>query len=547
MSGSLTKLKPLNDRMYRAPREHGEILSVPLLRSAQTLAEGNQRQLNSATLQFAGVLFAEYRNNARQEILEVATRFTSQFADVPEARDSISTPIYVTGHQPQFVHPGVWAKNLAVGLLAKQHGSIGLNLVVDNDVADLFGVHVPDGTLQQPHLNTVLFDDPQLPQPWEEVRLKNKLEFANFAGSVQHVMDAWNIDSCLQDVWPAAIAASEQCDCTILPLTAARAKLERTFGLENLEIPVSSLCETTAFLQFVVEILDRHEQFFASYNAAVAWYRTTHSIRNDRHPVPDLELLEGRYELPFWFWKQGEHQRERVFVKREHEQFVLFAGNVELLRAPLKSLLSELKQLQKIGKLRTKALSTTMFTRLAIADLFVHGIGGAKYDEITDRIISNFFKMQVPAFLTLSATLHLPVKSFSVTQEDLLTLEKQLRDLKFNAERYLDSAEASPLALRKQELLAEQNAAQTIGLSKRERHRLRPINRKRHLELKSIQQQLEKIASDKIEQCQLNIQNVSSQLKANSVLKSREFAAVLFPTQSLNELVQRLRDAIQTT
>ena len=33
-------------------------------------------------------------------------------------------------------------------------------------------------------------------------------------------------------------------------------------------------------------------------------------------------------------------------------------------------------------RLRTRALTTTMYARFLIGDLFVHGIGGAKYDEL---------------------------------------------------------------------------------------------------------------------------------------------------------------------
>ena len=42
-------------------------------------------------------------------------------------------------------------------------------------------------------------------------------------------------------------------------------------------------------------------------------------------------------------------------------------------------------------RLRPRALTTTMYLRLAMGDLFLHGIGGAKYDQLTDRIIEHFF------------------------------------------------------------------------------------------------------------------------------------------------------------
>ena len=37
-------------------------------------------------------------------------------------------------------------------------------------------------------------------------------------------------------------------------------------------------------------------------------------------------------------------------------------------------------------ELRPRALTLTIWARLLIADLFVHGIGGAKYDRISDTM-----------------------------------------------------------------------------------------------------------------------------------------------------------------
>ena len=35
-------------------------------------------------------------------------------------------------------------------------------------------------------------------------------------------------------------------------------------------------------------------------------------------------------------------------------------------------------------KIRSRALITTLWARLVLGDLFLHGIGGAKYDQVTD-------------------------------------------------------------------------------------------------------------------------------------------------------------------
>ena len=52
---------------------------------------------------------------------------------------------------------------------------------------------------------------------------------------------------------------------------------------------------------------------------------------------------------------------------------------------------------------------TTLFARLFLGDLFMHGIGGAKYDQVTDSLVERFFGVKPPGFMTLTATLRLPV------------------------------------------------------------------------------------------------------------------------------------------
>ena len=49
-------------------------------------------------------------------------------------------------------------------------------------------------------------------------------------------------------------------------------------------------------------------------------------------------------------------------------------------------------------KVRSRALTTTLFARLLLADLFLHGIGGGKYDELTDELMRRFFGCRAAGF-----------------------------------------------------------------------------------------------------------------------------------------------------
>ncbi len=97
-------------------------------------------------------------------------------------------------------------------------------------------------------------------------------------------------------------------------------------------------------------------------------------------------------------------------------------------------------------RLRTRALTTTMFARYFLGDLFIHGIGGAKYDELGDEISARFFGSEPPGFLTMSLTLRLGLPTSPETPDDLRHLDRTLRDLTFNPDRHLD--EPYPVELR---------------------------------------------------------------------------------------------------
>ena len=100
--------------------------------------------------------------------------------------------------------------------------------------------------------------------------------------------------------------------------------------------------------------------------------------------------------------------------------------------------LERLKTLLSKGiKIRPKAIANTMYSRMFFSDLFVHGIGGAKYDLITDEIIRAFFSVGPPEYATISATLHLPYKPFDVSDKDINSLRHIIKDMGHNPDRYV--------------------------------------------------------------------------------------------------------------
>ena len=84
-----------------------------------------------------------------------------------------------------------------------------------------------------------------------------------------------------------------------------------------------------------------------------------------------------------------------------------------------------------------------MFARLFLSDLFIHGIGGAKYDQLTDAIVQRFFGIETPEFIVATYTAMLPVRRLSVDEDGIRRTSQQLRELTFHPELYVDETDAT--------------------------------------------------------------------------------------------------------
>ncbi|GAH49215.1 unnamed protein product, partial [marine sediment metagenome] len=217
-------------------------------------------------------------------------------------------------------------------------------------------------------------------------------------------------------------------------LGLARRLYEQEIEPAYLEIPFSQICNSDEFLSFFLEITKNIKSFSKIYNNKSDEYRKLFKIRNRAQPSPNLIIKENLIEAPFWIWEEGD-QRRKIFILGEKEKKYLYNdsyGKIFLVEKDGLKSLSSLKAFLKEKKLkiRPKALLLTLYNRLFISDLFIHGLGGAKYDLVTDEIIREFFKVEPPHFLVASCTLHLNFKSSpSASDFKISALKKKIRDL----------------------------------------------------------------------------------------------------------------------
>ena len=312
--------------------------------------------------------------------------------------------------------------------------------------------------------------------------------------------------------------------------------MEGELGLQTLEVPLSQLVGTRAFARFSIQLLSELPRLQTIYNAQREHYRALHRIRSQAHPVPALEQHDGWLEAPWWVYRAEAPKRQRLWVKLVDNQLLLsdlagwqavIEGRLECDRAS-----SQWLDIQAQGVcLRPRALLTTMYMRLIVGDAFIHGIGGGKYDQLTDAIIQEFFGITPPDVIVASATLRLPIGAARSTGVSSQQQRERLWQLKHHPETAVEdiagqTSELESLLAHKRELLA--NIPQR-GEKWEWHHQITTVNR-RLAELNASQ------ASETKQQLEL----ATIEERQQRILDSREYSFCLFNREFIANALQQM-------
>jgi hypothetical protein len=331
-----------------------------------------------------------------------------------EVRDATRTfighnsnaPLVLTGHQTELHHPGVWIKNVVVHHLAARLGGRAVHLAVDTD--------------QPKHLELRYLDAAVSPVrvPLTDDAGAASAEWSGLVGSPSPVHAAGleraftGHAPALESMLPEFLAEVRLASMDEQPLpklmTAVLHKIDWQLGLRYDALLASPLWGSDGFLLLVQHLAEHAGRFAADYNAALAEYRASAGITTPGRPMPDLKVDRDAIELPFWLDDLAAGSRERLVVRRGASGFGL-----PLEGGPVGSGLEgvmELRRRLRLHNLRIspRAMTLTLFARLLLADLFVHGIGGGRYDQVTDLLIGKFFGIAPPPFSVATGTLYHP-------------------------------------------------------------------------------------------------------------------------------------------
>jgi hypothetical protein len=521
--------------LLRAPREDRAVLADPPLSEAGKLLENNHHVFDRPDLVLLGRPFSELRRAARHAAVAAARAYLRQAGEpVP---DGDAGELFVTGHQPELFHPGVWVKNFTLCALARRHRALSLNLIIDSDAPKITTLRVPvwngnAGAESRPRLVQVPYDHWHGEPPYEERPVQNEALFAGFAKRVGLLTQNWNFEPLLPAFWEEVMIQARRTARLGERFAAARRVFERRWGCHNLEAPLSSLLTLEPAGFFICHVLADIDRFQGIYNEVVRDYRRRHGLRSRNHPVPDL-MQEGDWlEAPFWAWQTGQKRRSRLFARIAGGAIQLRAGSQPWPSLSLKDPVAGWQGLVAAGyKLRTRALTTTMFARLFLADLFMHGIGGGIYDEVTDEIIRRFYRIEPPPFLIVSATLLLPFPRMEVDEGACRQLAHTLRDLRWNPQRHLAEASSS-------DGIAELAQAKAAWIARACHDRAQ--RRQRFEAIRTLSRRLEPFLQKRERLLQARLQSCRAEAAANHVLGRRDFGFCLFPEPLLRDFFQKV-------
>ena len=357
-------------------------------------------------------------------------------------------PIVATGHQPEFIHPGVWAKHVVAGRLARGAGGRAVNLVVDSDAPNDVRLPIPSMESGSLELRSLRFADVPVGTSYEDFPFADGDAIRRLRSQVCEAMGD-RFGASLMPAYLDALNEAPDADDWVGQTMHARKTLERSMGIDMIEHRVSRVWVGP----LLGEMIGNAHRFAACHNAALADYRKRYRIRSPQRPIPDLAMDGPRCEVAAWV-QQGAEPRRRLFVERVADTVKLFAGTQRIATWSVGRLSDwdrareDLRGLSEF-RFRPRALTLTLWARLCLCDLFIHGIGGAKYDRITDRLIECYFGIPAPAIACVSATLLLDLPHENVTADALRQSRQRLRSLHYNPQRHLEcKGELAELASR---------------------------------------------------------------------------------------------------
>lgn len=432
------------------------------------------RQSRSAHTALFGKTLCEWRSDVRRELGLAADR-----------------RIVATGHQTLLWHPGILAKYLAVHAFAEVHGCATANLIVDQH-ADGFGTYeIPvrrrDGSLATQRIELTV------PQPGVPMGLHDA--FAPKRARGDWVAALPSVERGVQQIHDA-VSAHRDAPNAALQMARALNDLMRPWVDPMPAVTATSLVQSSLGRALIEEMVRDPHNAAELYNKAVS-------------AVPEagigpLLVRDDYVELPLWRIRNG--QRLHAY---DNDAEAWLAGEADF-------------------ELMPRALFMTALIRLAMCDLFVHGIGGARYDRAMELWLDGWLGVMPAPKAVATADVRLPLID-DAPAPDVEAARQAYRSL------WHDPADgdARPSAA-KQQWLEQVEAAPPRS----------PKRRTLFYDMHEALQRLRDERSAAIEAARQKLETAEAHRRDREIAQRRDWAFALYPDELIDELASSVTDAL---
>lgn len=391
---------------WKAPDEDGQLLLWPDRSTLLRQTAENRRQLVASQTLIQQIPLNELRRNQRSAI----------------GHTQDEQPLIATGHQTELYHAGVWVKDALASALANKLTGKAWHFAVDTDAPKHLHLRWPGGSMP-------ITDDPQIASAaWSGLlKAPSAKHIDDLTSAIEAASQTWDFKPAMQPFLAGLKIEASENSSLANALNSAIARLDASLNLKHEFLLMSKVWGSESYLTFAHHLLARARDFAADYNAALRSYRQEQHITSPGRPMPDLDTAHDEIETPFWLDDLANQSRQRLTLQRASEGWSLpvslFARNAAVSGSPEEFVFQENAAGEIAAKnlaafldrhhlrIAPRALPLTIFFRLFLADQFIHGIGGGRYDQVTDRIIASFFKIDPPSFAVTTATLYFPAAS----------------------------------------------------------------------------------------------------------------------------------------
>lgn len=319
--------------------------------------------------------------------------------DVSRKDDSI----VMSGHQPEIFHSGLFHKVRRLSDCVRDFPATGIQIIIDTDEGeagriifprkDNFGLRYEIVSLSSSeglYLRQKLADRNVIVEAWRKI-----IEGLESSGSEFSSTSANRARDIYTSLGGVSVSAAN---------SIVRSHFE---DRKYLELPLSRLFSLPAVAEELDKIISHPLNLVSSYNSTLDSYRKEHKIENPANPFPNLDVTDGKVELPVWAIDQSLETRQKVYIEFEENSFSVVIANQVEWKGDLSGLQSGWAAIRSKFLFVPRGALITLFLRYLFSDLFIHGLGGARYDKFTDLLAKNYLKRTLPLSVSASVNRYL--------------------------------------------------------------------------------------------------------------------------------------------